>query len=100
MAMAAADSPAGRWGHEGEKARMRDVGGWAAGGERRERRGTAIGRRGHKWRTAASARGISCQMILIGSCRAIQRRPKKAKKSSGSVKQAGKKENRKKKRDK
>jgi len=96
MAMAAANSPAGRWGQEGGKARMRDVGGrgggWQAGGEKR----AAIGRRGHKWRTAASARGISCQMILIGSCRAIQRRPKKAKKSSDSVKQAGKKENRKK----
>jgi len=31
MAMAAADSPAGRWGHEGEKAQMRDVGGRAGG---------------------------------------------------------------------
>lgn len=51
----------------------------------------------------AGARGISCQMILIGSCRAIQRRPKKAKKkkqkkSSGGVKQAQKKGNEQKKR--
>lgn len=78
-AAAAADIPAR--GEGGRVARVR-------GGQRRRGR---RGRSGHKWRTVAGARGISCQMILIGSCRAIQRRPKKAKKSSGGVKQAQKK---------
>lgn len=65
MAMAAVADTPGRRREEGKQK-------WEAEWRR--------GRRGHKWRTVTGARGISCQMILIGSCRAIQRRPKKAKK--------------------
>lgn len=75
---------------------------WRGTGERRREVKMRGGRTAGMPRTqVAGARGISCQMILIGSCRAIQRRPKRMKKkSSGGVKQAQKKEKReKKKRD-
>lgn len=64
MAMAAAAS-AGRRGTGERRREAKMRGGRAAGMPRTQ---------------VAGARGISCQMILIGSCRAIQRRPKKTKK--------------------
>lgn len=68
MAMAAAAAAAEQGGGRGTRERRREAkmrGGRTAGMPRTQ---------------VAGARGISCQMILIGSCRAIQRRPKRMKK--------------------